>query len=400
MKEKKTGRFRQYWIWIGLLAKRLWKQPAYIGLIVLIPLLGYAVGLMERDGQSGAVVTVCVEDGAWSRQMIEELRRLEEESVLKFEFCEDGMAVERSVMKSEADCGFVIGADIVERVKERNWTKTVIVYETSASSITGIAKERIGGVIFKLYSEQCYEDYMRAFAEGIWNTDFGMMPQEGTENAAVKDAADSEKDEFVRFAQEAYESHLVDNSTFGFEYENGDQNSQYSSDNRVITDTSVFPIKGVFAVVIFISGMCGMLEYDRDRQEKRFERIAPNRLTYIVDVWLPTIFVSLAVLLCLWISDGIRYCGGDLSVGKILSTWSVGTWAIQIGRLFIYQCIVVIYCGLLGILLKRQEAVAAAIPILSLGSLVCAPVFVRLATYLPVFAVLEKLFPVTYYLML
>ena len=51
-------------------------------------------------------------------------------------------------------------------------------------------------------------------------------------------------------------------------------------------------------------------------------------------------------------------------------------------------------------MLPRQETVAAAIPIVSLASLVCAPVFVRLAAYIPVFTVLEKLFPPTYYLML
>lgn len=374
MRVKKTGLFRQYWIWIRLLAKRLWIQPAYIGLLVLIPLLGCAVGMLEQDGQSGAVVAVCVEEGTWSRQITEELSRLEKESVLKFDIYDDRTAVERSVMKSEADCGFVIMADIEDRVMDRDWAKSVTVYETSASSITGMAKERISGVIFKLYSEQCYENYMRMSAE-----------------------------ESVAFAQDAYERHLVDGSTFGFEYENGDRYSQDASDTNVINDTSVFPIKGVFAVVIFISGMCGILEYDRDRQEKRFLRMAPNMLTYIVDVWISTVFVSLAVLICLWVSDGIRYgsCVEGMSrLSALLSVWSVGTWAVQIGHLLIYQCIVVAYCGILGIILRRQETIAAAIPILSLGSLVCSPVFIRLATYLPIFGVLEKLFPVTYYLLL
>ncbi len=387
MKDRKAKIFKQYRIWICLLAKRLWKQPAYIGLLVLIPLLGGAAGMMEQGGQSGAVVAVCVEDGTWSGQIIEELRHLEEKSVLKFDFCEDGLEVERSVIKSEADCGFVLTADIADSVMEKDWVKCITVYETSASSITGMAKERISGVIFKLYSEQCYEDYMNTIAE------------DGT----FSEKAQKMQDGFVDFAWEAYESHLVDNSTFGFEYENDDQNSQYASDTNVINDTTVFPIKGVFAVVILISGMCGMLEYDRDRQEKRFQRMAPNALTYIVDVWMPTVFVSLAVLPCLWISDGIRYGNsveGISGLSALLSVWNMAEWAAQIGHLLIYQCIVVVYCGILGIVLRRQETIAAAIPILSLGSLVCAPVFIRLGTYLPIFAVLEKMFPVTYYLML
>ena len=62
MKEKNMFRVRQYRIWIGLLARRLWKQPAYIGLLLLIPFVGYAAGMMEREARSGAVVAICVED--------------------------------------------------------------------------------------------------------------------------------------------------------------------------------------------------------------------------------------------------------------------------------------------------------------------------------------------------
>ena len=368
---KRRFKIRQYIIWLKLLSKRLWRQPAYVGLLVLIPILGYAVNVMEQEGAGGVVVSVCVEEGAWSARIVDELQDQGADSVLEFMFCDDADAVERSVMSDAADCGFVIPADIDEMVLDEDWRKCITVYETSGSSITGMAKERISGVIFKLYSEQRYQEYMGQISEDI-----------------------------VDFAQDAYESHLVDDSTFEFRYVNDDQYSQYNSDTDGIYDTSVFPIKGVFAVIIFISGMCGMLEYDTDKREKRFQRMAPNALTYVVNVWISTVFVSIAVMICLWISDGIRSCGGQISVGAILSVWNVGMWLAQIGRLIVYQCIIVLYCCILGIILRRQETIAAAIPILSLGSLVCAPVFIRLAAYVPVFVVLEKLFPVTYYLMM
>ena len=378
-KEGKTGRGRQYCIWIWLLMKRVWRQPAYVMLLVLIPILGWAVGRMEQGEPGGAVVAVCVEESAWSGRIVEELREQAADSSLRFVFHEEAVDVERGVMRGMADCGFVIGSDIDERVIGKDWAKCITVYETPSGSITGMAKERIGSVIFKLYSEQCYEEYMRL--------------------AAVQDKAD----EFVDFAKEAYERHLVDGSTFGFTYHGYDRYSQDTSDTNVISDTTVFPVKGVFAVIIFISGMCGMLEYDTDKSEKRFLRMAPNMLTNIVDILIYTVFVSLAVLLCLWISDGIRYGNGVEGISRfsgLLSVWSMGMWGRQIWNLFLYQCIVVVYCGILGIILRRQEAVAAAIPIFAMGSLVCAPVFIRLATYVPVFGVLEKLFPVTYYLML
>ena len=362
---------KQYIIWLRLLAKRLCRQPVYIGLLLLIPIFGYAVSVMEQDEKSGATVVVCVEEGEWSKQILDGLRRQDKDSVLTFEFREDAFETERLVVTGEADCGFVIERDIREKVLAEDWRKCITVYETSASSVTGIAKEHISGVIFQLYSEQCYEDYMEQISE-----------------------------EIVDFAIEAYEIHLVDGSTFGFRYENDDQHSQYNFDTGGTNDASVFPINGVFAVMIFIGGMCGMLEYDKDKKEKRFLRIAPNTLTYLVDIWIPTVFLSAAVLICLWVSDAVRAAGGQFCATAMLTVWDAGMWVSQIGRLILYQCIVVLYCCILGLFLRRQETIAAAIPILSLGSLVCAPVFVRLAAYLPIFAVLEKLFPVTYYLMM
>lgn len=364
-------RIKQYIIWLRLLAKRLWKQPAYIGLIMLIPILGCVFGLAEQESAGGTVVSVCVEEGVWSSRIVDGLQKQETDSILEFLFCDDAAAAEQSVVGGTADCGFVIPSNIEEVVLDEDWRKSITVYETSASSITGMAKERISGVVFRLYSEQRYREYMGNISEDI-----------------------------VDFAQEAYESHLIDGSTFGFRYVNYDQYSQSNYDTTVTSDMFVFPIKGVFAVIIFISGMCGMLEYDTDRREKRFVRMAPNILTYIVDVWMPTVFVSFAVLICLWISDGVRLMGGQFSTGVMLSVWDFGMWVSQIGRLIAYQCIIVLYCCILGIILRRQETVAVAIPILSLGSLVCAPVFIRLSTYVPLFAVLEKLFPVTYYLMM
>lgn len=401
-------RMKQYGIWLRLLMKRLVKQPVFIGLLILIPVMGYAVSALEQGGSSGAVVAVCVEESRWSEQIVENLQALSADngagnSVLQYHFYDSAMETERAVLKSEADCGFVIPGDIAERVMEEDWRNSILVYETDSASITGMAKERIAGVLFRLYSEECYEAYME---ETVQEEDF---------------ITDYEAEEIVAFAGQAYETHLVDGSTFSFVYERqgealtvensdihaDDQTGQEKSDRNVINDTSVFPVKGVFAVLIFISGMCGMLEYEKDKKEKRFLRLAPNWMTYIVNIWIPTLYTSLAVLVCLWITDAmqLRACfGGTADVPgmgeALLEVWSPGMWGKQIGSLILYQGIIVLYCCILRVLLRRQETIAVAIPILTLGSLVCAPVFVKLSLYMPLFEVLEKLFPATYYLML
>jgi hypothetical protein len=347
----------------------------FVGLLLLIPMIGCGVSLLEQEGSGGAVAAVYVADGEWSGQIRNSLQELSAENssggVIQYRFYDSDMEIERAVLTDQADCGFVIGDDIAERVTNDDWRECIQVYTTESSSITGMAKERIAGVIFRLYSEDCYREYMRQIGE------------DETLSAEDDESAKGENGEIAAFAQQAYETHLADGSTFSFTYD--DQDSQYSDDGNVNpsveNDSSVFPVKGVFAVLIFISGMCGMLEYERDKREQRFNRLAPNWMTYIVNVWITSFLASVAVYLCLWLT-------GDLQ----------NTWLHQAAALLVYQWIIVLYCCILRVVLRRQETIAMAIPIFALCSIVCTPVFVRLSLYVPVFKVLENMFPVTYYL--
>jgi hypothetical protein len=372
----------------------------FAALLIMIPLIGLGLSLLEQEDTGGAVAAVCVAKSEWSEQIKSSLQAAGENGgVIQYVCYDSEEEVQRAVLTSQADCGFVIENDIAERVRKDDWWECIRVYTTESSSITGMAKERIAGVIFKLYSEERYQDYMEEVSE--------KLPDTANKNADIGKNAETDTAEIVRFAQQAYETHLADGSTFSFTYD--DQDSQYSVDSNdndsIENDSSVFPVKGVFAVLIFISGMCGMLEYERDKREQCFNRLAPNWMTYIVNIWTISFLASVAVYLCLWLTDALRYYANisasyskpDIAV--ILSgTWNMNTWLHQAAALLAYQWIIVLYCCILRVILRRQETIAAAIPILALCSLVCAPVFVRLSLYVPVFKVLEKLFPVTYYL--
>ena len=185
------------------------------------------------------------------------------------------------------------------------------------------------------------------------------------------------REEIVSFAKNAYDTHLLDGSTFAFQY-----HAQGKSDagNQAVSTT--FRLRGVLAVCIFLSGMCGLLTDSSDREEKRFLRMAPGWLTAIVNIWVPTIYTSVITLFSL------SFTGQLTGVGQ------------ELCHILFYQFVIVVYCSIIRLGLRRQEMIAAAIPILTLASMICCPVWIRLAVYLPVFRVLEKLFPATYYLIL
>ncbi|MDE7017365.1 MAG: hypothetical protein K2P65_07270, partial [Lachnospiraceae bacterium] len=173
--------------------------------------------------------------------------------------------------------------------------------------------------------------------------------------------------------------------------------------------SSGFRLKGILALCIFLSGLCGLLTDWEDRKEKRFMRVAPDWMTTIVNIWVPTLYTSLIALFCLILTRQlpIPFLGMNGESGTLTGLGGFGTTAgvmLCIGKelchLVFYQFLIVVYCSIIRLLVRRQELIAAAIPILTLASMICSPVWIRLSLYLPAFRILEKFFPATYYLLL
>ncbi|MCM1387314.1 MAG: hypothetical protein NC231_08310 [Bacillus sp. (in: Bacteria)] len=405
---------KTYLLWFYLMIKRMIKKPAYLLLGAALPLLCVIMTRMEQGGASSAGVTVGIlfdgemdaaanagkkgeteaasdadKSGEWNERFLDFLE--EQDSVIQFRLYESESSFVRDIEKGELDCGVMLPVDIGERLMTDDWRDSLIIYQTSSSGMTEIVKERIAAAAFTFYSEESYVNY-------IEETDiFAQTEKDGVA-----------REDITAFAKEAYETHLMDGSTFAFNYhgesyvERPSDDGQIESDGQTESDGQpdggriedgssqpIFRLKGVLAVCIFLSGLCGLLMDFNDRKERRFVRMAPEWVTTAVNIWIPTIYTSVVTLLSLlltgWFADG----GGVLAgIGK------------ELCHLIFYQFLIVAYCSIIRLIIRKQELAAAAIPILTLASIVCCPVWIRLALYLPVFQVLEKMFPVTYYLML
>lgn len=301
----------------------------------------------------------------------------EQEGILQFRIYEKEAEMQEDVKKGELDCGAFLHRDLWNGLAAGAWQETITLYVTASSGMTEIVKEKIASVVFTIYSEKNYRDYIaqsEAFAEA-------------EETAARED--------IVSFADAAYETHLLDGSTFAFQYLGNSGGIQETGQEAVLPVS--FRLRGILAVCIFLSGLCGLLTDWKDRVEKRFVRFALPVMTTMVNIWIPTIYTSAAALFSLLLTKQTAFFTAGYSDGKIGLLADIGKEA---GALLFYQFLIVIYCSIIRVVLKKQEAVAAAIPLLTLASLVCCPVWIRLAVYLPFFRVLEKFFPVTYYLLL
>ncbi len=384
---------KKYLIWFSLLMKRMIKKPAFSFMLIGAFILAIAVSKLEQGEHAESAVGIMIEPMAgqeqpkthedWYQNLISLLH--EQEGILSFKLYENKEMLMQAVERGELDCAFILPQDLQDRINAGTWQDTITLYCSSESVVMQIAKERIAVAAFTLYSEECYVNYVKNLAD-----------------LDLTQTSENDREEIIAFAKSAYETHLLDGSTFdlvynGYSYRgNNHSGSSYSDSGSVgnietgsINDVhqnvkTVFNIRGVLAVCIFLSGMCGLLTDWKDRQEKRFLRIVPDFITTMANIWVPAIYTSIVSLAALFCTNQIA--GIDSLFREVL-------------RLLIYQFLIVVYCSIIRLVLRKQETIAAAIPILTLGCIICCPVWIRLAVYIPVFRVLEKLFPATYYLL-
>jgi len=379
------GGMRTYFIWFRLLMKRALKKPVFLLFLLFLPLMSFMIDRLGQGESTGMTVGLMSEideqRGTEEERMQREFLSVlgEQEGILQFRLYEEEGKMRQDVEKGELDCGVFVRADLWEGLDTGAWQDTIILYAAPSSGMTEIVKEKIASAVFRLYSEKRYIDYVaqsKAFA------------------AAEETGA---REDIVSFARAAYETHLLDGSTFAFQY-HGNSGDLSGAIPEAMTGTAPpFRLRGILAVCIFLSGLCGLLTDWKDREEKRFVRFAPPILTTMVNIWIPTIYTSITALFSLFLTgQTVLTAKGDLGVAAAFPT-GIGK---ETGALIFYQFLIVLYCSIIRVVLKKRETIAAAVPLLTLASIVCCPVWIRLALYLPFFRVLEKLFPVTYYLLL
>lgn len=388
---------KRYLIWFSLMMKRMIKKPAFVLLLFVMLLSAIAFSKAEQGERTGNVVGIMIEEEqeetgtgeeTWNRRLLSVFAEPEvRDGIFVFRVYENREHLIRDVERGELACGIVLPGDLEERLHAGTWQDSVMIYETSSASMTEIVKERIASEIFTLYAEESYVNY-------IENTEV-FSQDEKNENGVTRK-------EIISFAQEAYEMHLADGSTFAFSYHGDDSIAQ---SEKKTAETPTFRLRGILAVCIFLSGLCGLLTDWKDRAEKRFVRIAPDWVTTAVNVWVPTIYTSFITLLCLitisqaaWQLDWQFVGAEDVTGGGAWGGLFIGIGK-EVCHLLFYQFLIVCYCSIIRLLLRKQETIAAAVPILTFASIICSPVWIRLAVYIPFFRVLEKLFPATYYLL-
>lgn len=332
-------------LWLWLLTKRLYKRPAFLILLLLIPGLCLCYNAAARQDSGAATLAL-----AWEapEELTEEIYgELSQSELLRFIRCETAAQAELLVRTGKADEAWIFPEDLAGHldafVRDPRQDGFIRVLRREDSVLVGLAREKLSATLFPSVAKELYLHYLR-----------GLPGSEGLSDQALLDC---------------YDRSIRADRLFTFR----DTGEGAAGGNYLLS-----PLRGLLALVTVLGGAAAALVYSRDTRRGTFcwVRHPWGFLPELGSQAVCTLHLSAAAGLCLGL------CG--LSPGFFR----------ELGAVLLYG----ICAGVFGMLLRRltrtEGGLAAVLPVLTVAMLVLCPVFFDLGALHPV----QLLLPPTYYI--
>lgn len=365
---------RQMGVQFLLFGKRLLKRPVYLIILLLMPLSVFLLSRTQAESPSGIRAMLYVEGRDWNERedLLDKIigRLLAEDATVRFTLAESEEELKRAVLKQEADCGYVFPEDFSERLRKDDWKRSVTFYCGEDTMIPMLVNELLYTSVFQVYSADAFINYM--------GTAYG-EEADGRTNAENK-------------AEELLNLYLTNGSTFSFAYygesaEEGNDDQAYETYNynkktKKTADLTagVVPVRGMLALFMMLSAFCGLVDHKRDHEAGRLVWVKNKRAVQFMMILIPTTGAALVSVIC------IRASGSWQGIGT------------EIASVIFYMFALTAYTMIWGLLFRSEHAVVASVPFLMIATILFCPVFWNLKSVLPVLQIMEKLFPVSWYL--
>lgn len=342
---------KKFFLWFGLLNKRLLKKISFLLILCSIPLLVVAVNLMSK--QEGGILNIVVyaedSEDELAQEIIDSL--LSGEDIINYMEAESADEAGKLVQSGRADAAWIFPEgfqDEVDNYLKKGYLEEGIiqVVEKEDNVMLHLSREVLFG---KLYSSLSYLVYERFVTEDL---------------LAEEDI--SEEQLRSRFSPTDSEESL-----FVFSYLDGE-----------VADTELsymlYPIRGLLALVIVLCGMAMGLYFLQDEERGIFTWMPLNRTTWGSWLYLlPGLLdVGFAVLL------GLTFSGVFISIPT------------ELGLMGLYLLMVTGFSDVVRRLAGKPVRLGALIPLLSLVMLAVCPIFMGA----PNIKWIQLLLPPFYYL--
>lgn len=345
----------RYLIIMWLFIKRLIKNPAFICMLVIMPLLVTMFNKVDTKEDKGILVGVYNEDEELSKLVCETLK--EKEGYIKFLGYDNKDEMIEAVETKKLECAYIFPPDFKERLDNYKIKRCITCIESPSTILSSLSDEVVFAGIIGEYGKNIAIDFAK-------------------ENNIVIGDGSTNKKNIAR----NYERFNTPGKTFYIDYkyiESDEDNSVEAKDK-----TTTYAIHGIVSVLILISGLFGAVKWFED--EKRglyssFNTIEKVSMGFI-SILAPTVLMALSGILTIYLSNTYTYMSREFMA------------------MVLYTLLVCGFSYLLKLMVKSGTDICVILPVITIGSLIFCPVFIDISKFILFISYINKLFPTFYYL--
>lgn len=366
-------------LWFFLCCKRYLKRIPFLLLLAVLPLAALAAARTEsREDGSVRIAVFCPDpepDSLGSR--LEERLLARNTRLFSFYPCENEQQVRDHVASRKAECGYLIPENLEQKIKSGSSRRSITVFSAPSTVTASLSTEVVFSELAAIWNKAVLEDYV----------------EQGAAFDALGAAGSPERKKASGQAGDLYEERMGDGSTFRFEYVytyGPDQTGTGSGETGTgVPSPGLFPVRGLTAVFIFITGLYSAVTAAEDHRRGLFSPL-PVRLR------LPCRFAALTAPVALAALSG--FLAVLLSGEPGILSGGAAAILREAEALALYALFVSVFSMILGAVLKTPEALGCTIPFFIIGSLILCPVFFDTERLLPGLGQAGRLFLPYYYL--
>lgn len=329
--------------WITVIFKMTISNRAFIALIILIPVLCFAVGkisTMTSADETALIYLYARFEDSFSSAILDELEG--EHDGYSFVIADSEEQIETEVSDHTALCGYIFEEDIPERIAAGNYDKNITVVE------------RVGNLKTDIINEMVFSCYYEKFAECYIESE---MPSLDTD-----------------VFEENYSRYVV-NSEFNYTIEQVEEAPENTS-------SAIYVARNIIAIILCVFGMLLLGSFISDSEKGLLRAVSPNlrllfRITYFA---VPFALLTPLALLGLFLQDMHGGFGGELI------------------DIVLYNLLLIILCTVFSYIVRKRQIVLGLIPVLTVLFIVICPVIADFSEYVPVIGLLRYVCPPYFYI--
>ncbi len=322
--------------WLLLLTKRLLKKPAFIVILVLIPVLCAAMSRASEDANGLLTVTVATE-GERDTVAEEIMSSFEEkDSVVLFKLMDSPEDAITEVKRGRADAAWILPGALEDALTEycRYSEEIVTVYEREETSFMALSREIMYNKLFPYISRIYSEEYA---AEWLSPT------------------GEYDKSEFLEFYDKMRPGE--GESFIEFKALGGIGETNTTESNHLKT-----PIRGLLATLVVLCGLASAMTVSEDMEKGTFSWLEEKRHIWVYHAS----------------NAGACITASAVSVASLVASKMAGNILYEALTAFLFALCTALFCTFVARVMRSSRRIAASIPPIVILILAFSSVFVRI----------------------